>query len=343
MKVGIDLSKMHSFSSNRGIGFYTNYLIDALKDNSEIELEVIKDGKQIPRIDLIHYPFFDFFRSTLPIIKKYPTIVTIHDVIPLVFPKEYPPGIKGRINFQKQKIALKSVKAIITDSISSKKDLIKYLKLNPKLIYPIHLAPSLNYKKIEKSKIEAAVKKYSPPKKFALFVGNVNWNKNLVNLTKACIDSNLDLVLVGSGFENRANLNHPELKSFKIFLDKFSNNKKIHVLNFVSADELSTLYTLASVLLLPSFYEGFGLPILEAQTYGVPVITSKTSSMPEVVGDGGVLVDPYDTSSIQKAIYDILNIKALRNKLIKKGYENVKKYSWDKVALETIKVYRQVI
>ncbi len=345
IKVGLDISRMNPLSLNRGIGYYTRNLFESLKNISNLEVLLIEDQNQIREdLDLIHYPFFDFFSSTLPLKKSSPTIVTIHDVTPLVFPKHYPAGIKGRINLERQKLSLRSVKAVITDSLSSKFDIKKTLKVAEDKIFPIYLAPAKKFKSIDDQQRLKLVKiKYDLPESFALFVGNINWNKNLLNLTEGCLDSGTDLVLVGSAFGTRNSLSHPELASFKLWLEKYSTNPKVHILDNYPEDEIVEIYNIANVLLLLSFYEGFGLTILEAQACGTPVITSNTSSMPEVAGEGAALVDPENVNEISSAIESIISNKSLKENFMKRGFKNIKRFSWDKTALLTAEVYERVL
>lgn len=345
MKVGIDISKLHAWNKKRGIGFYTRYLVDSLKKYTETEVILIEDGGQKRAVDILHYPFFDLFRHTLPLIKRIPTVVTIHDVTPLIFPRHYPLGFKGAFNFYLQKLSLKNINAVITDSRSSKKGIVEYLGVDEKKIFPVYLAPAERFKKIEnKDLFKKNKSKYKLPNRFVLYIGNVNWNKNLINMAQACEELGVNLVLVGSGFEATGkNLNHPELASYQQFLKHFSSLPNIHILGFIPDDDLAVILNLSESLLLPSFYEGFGLPILEAQACGVPVITGNTSSMPEVAGEGALLVDPENVENIKAAISGLLKQDNLRNNLIRKGFENVKKFSWEKVARETLDVYQKVL
>lgn len=343
MKIGINIHGMNRLNKGRGVGFYTENLIKSLKKYSNQEVEVI-DTEGAINVDVMHYPFFDFFRPTLPINKRFPTVVTIHDVTPLVFPEHYPPGIKGKLNFFNQKFALRNIKAIITDSENSKNDICKYLNIKSSNIFPIYLAPDDSFKlMMDKNKLEKVRNKYNLPKKFMLFVGDVNWNKNLINLTQACLDANTDICFVGKSFTNSPTLEHPELKSFKLFKQQFLNNPLVYILGFIEQNELVYIYNLAKGLLLPSFYEGFGLPILEAQACGVPVITGNISSMPEVAGKGAIFVNPKDIKEITNAIKNLLEDESLRRKLIKNGFENIKRFSWEKVAKDTLAVYEKVI
>lgn len=341
MKIAISNLPLKTGHQIRGIGYYTQKLIEGLKKKSDIEIQEFSNISEVKNADIIHYPFFDFFQKTLPLNKKFPTVVTIHDIIPLIFPKYYPPGIKGSINNFFQRISLKNVKAIITDSESSKIDIEKILRVNPRNVFSVPLAvldkclTIKNQKKLNKIK-----EKYKLSDKFVLFIGNVNWNKNILNLTKASLDAEINIVLIGKDFDNKKDLNHPEKKSYKDFLEKYENNPMVRRLGFVSDDDKNILITLANSLLLPSIYEGFGLTILEAQVCGTPVITSNVSSMPEVAGDGALFVDPYNIEEIKEAILRIKNDQHLRKDLINKGFKNIKRFSWEKTIEQTLQVYQ---
>ncbi len=337
MKVAYCVSTLKSGHKDRGIGSYTKSLLSKLKDIMEVqEFEKIDE---VTNTDVVFYPFFDLFKASLPLKKRYSTVVMIHDVIPLLFPKFYPAGVKGKINLYRQILSLGSVSAVVTNSEVSKRDIAKYLKIDLGKIYPIFLAAGDQFKKIsDKNSLNKVKLKYKLPDRFVLYVGGVNFNKNILNIAEACKRAGVNLVLVGSGFSNRDSLNHPELKSFAQFIKNYSNDSQIHILGFVPDEDLVSIYNLADMLLLVSFYEGFGLPILEAQACGVPVITSSVSSMPEVAGDGAILVDPENVSSISEAIMSVNKNEKLRKELVVKGFLNNKKYSWDKSAKETFEV-----
>lgn len=348
MKIAFDTTPLHSGHKTRGIGSYTYNLLNELKKSSAIEVVEFKSIKQVHDVDLVHYPYFDLFFYTLPIKKKFSTIVTIHDVTPLIFPKHYPRGLKGLINFKLQKYALKNVDAVITDSYSSKKDIEKYLGVKSTKIFPIHLAIDSEYRVIPGQELRGTRDKYNLPDQFAIYIGNVNWNKNIVGIYKACKQVGMNLVLVGSAFEqNNQDLNHLEMSSYKEFLELSKNDSSVIKIGYVEKKELVEILNLASMLLMPSHYEGFGLPILEAQACGVPVITGNISSMPEVStsprlrGASAVLVDPYSVEEIAQGMKKLEDRK-LKIEIIKKGFENIKRFSWEKTARETLEVYKKV-
>lgn len=344
MKIGIDISNMHNLSRKRGIGFYAENLYKSLRNYTNEEVVLIEKKVNSPAVDILHYPFFDFFRITLPFSRKIPTVVTIHDVIPLLFPEHYPPGLKGRFKNAIQRLSLKNVKAVITPSKSAKNDAVKILNLDPKKVFPVYQATSDSFKKItDANRLKNSLKKFNLPERFVLYSGNVNWNKNLLNIAEASLKADIDLVMVGSGFDSEIKNVHPELKDYSLFMEKYSNNPKIHILGFVTNDELVCLMNSSSAVLLPSFYEGFGFSIVEGQACGVPVVTSDLASMPEVAGQGAILVNPQDSDEISEAIKKAAFDDELRNNLIKQGYENVKRFSWEKTAKETLEVYKYVL
>jgi len=329
----------------RGIGSYAKNLITEFKKNSEVILEEISSFDEVSsKMDLIHIPFFDLFFRTLPGNLVKPTVVTIHDVIPLVFPNHYPPGFKGKLRLQFQKHALKNVSSIITDSECSKKDIAKYLNVSSDKIHVTLLAASSDFKVIKDKKILSKVQnRYKLPERFTLFTGSTNWNKNISTIAEASLAADIEVVFVGKSFEERQNLNNAEMKSFKQFLAKFEFHPSIHILGYVPTEDLIPIINLATVMLLPSHYEGFGLPILEAQACGVPVIAGNNSSMLEVAENSAILVDSNNLQQITESIKTIVNDKAVREKLIKAGFKNISRFGWGKCAKETLTIYQNIL
>ena len=198
MKVGIDLSPLEKGHRVRGIGSYTRNLFAWLNKIGPKSGLTVEELNPQSKYDLIHYPYFDLFFISLPWQPQTKIVVTIHDVIPLLFPNHYPPGIKGQIKFLIQKILLKQTKAVITDSQTSKNDIIKYLEYPAEKIFPIQLGIDSGFKQIKDLKFLASVqKKYHLPEKFVLYVGDINYNKNVPALVKACEKVAIPLVIVG--------------------------------------------------------------------------------------------------------------------------------------------------
>src|SRR5258708_7304365 len=149
MKVAINTSPLASIHKTRGVGFYTKYLVGELKKIKELEVQEFSHLDEVKEADIIHYPYFDLFFHTLRVHRKIPTVVTIHDVTPLKFPKHYPSGIRGKFKFLLQKNELKKVKAVITDSDASKKDIHSLLKLNEESIFVTYLAQAEHFRQIK--------------------------------------------------------------------------------------------------------------------------------------------------------------------------------------------------
>lgn len=354
MRVGINVSPLYSASSLRGIGYYTKNLLSYLKNETNIEVQEFDKLSEIKDTQLIHYPWFDFYFHTLPIIRKYPTVVTIHDVIPLVFPKQYPPGFKGEVNFFLQKLALSSCKFIITDSLVSKRDIIKYLRIEENKVVAIPLAVDSKYKILKDADLLKVKRKYNLPEQFLMYAGDANWNKNLPfliegfkQLIKIPEFNEAKLLLAGGVFlKNVEDIEHPELQSLKIFNKKIKEyqleNKVIRPGN-VSDDELIAFYNLTTAYVQPSIYEGFGLPILQAFACGAPVVSSNSGSLSEVGGNAALYFNPANLNQFISILIELLQDRSLQHKLSKLGFEQAGKFSWERTIKKTVEVYNLAI
>lgn len=351
MRIAFDISPLESGHKVRGIGFYTRNLTLELKniakktDWSLDEVNLQTREKQSTVYDLIHYPYFDLFFISLPFFKAAELVVTIHDVTPLLFPSDYPPGIKGKIKFEIQKFLLKKINAVITDTRTSKKDIAKYLGYPEDKIYPIYLGIDKQFVKIQNLKrCDQLRRKYNLPSKFVLYVGDVNPNKNLVRLAQACKIIGKTLVIVGKqAIVEDFNGKHAEMKMWVEFLSKYKSDPDVRRLGYIKGEELVGLYNSASVYCQPSLYEGFGLPVLEAMACGCPVVCAKTPALEEIAGDAALFANPYSSRDIASKLSDILERPKIKNTLVTKGYKNIQRFSWKKCALETLDVYKRVL
>lgn len=354
IKVAFDASPLKNGHKTRGVGSYTKNLLEKLKARDEAEIIEFSDLRTVKEADLIHYPWYDLFFNTLPIKKKFPTVVTVHDVMPLIFPAQHPVGVKGKINFYLQRYSLLGCKSIITISETSKKDVIKYLKVPSEKISVIAEAANESFRMLSISEKIRVKNKLKLPDKFILYVGDANFVKNLpvlINsfseLVKEAKFKDVKLVLVNGVFLKKVdNIDHPELASLKLVNKLISeNNLEESVLRVgqIELEDLVGIYNLASVYVQPSLYEGFGLPVLEAFACGCPVISSNAASLPEVGGDAAIYFDPQNISQLTKILNEVLEDKSLQNKLSNIGLNQAKKFSWERVADETIKVYQKAL
>jgi len=230
-------------------------------------------------------------------------------------------------------------KKIITVSNFSKKELINLYKINKEKILVTHGAvPELQ--ETNEAFDLMTLEKFNICKPYFFCVGSNRPRKNIIGVMKAfrlfLEKTKLNYLLVITG------------KIDKRFLDLTGEIKKngmkdsVILTDFVGSKEKVSLYKKSKALLFPSFYEGFGLPILEAQSLGVPVLTSNVSAMPEVAGKSALFVDPYDTEDIMRGMEKIVFDETLRKELIQKGYENLKRFSWKKSAKKLIGLLGQV-
>lgn len=352
MKIAIDVSPLQTDHKVRGVGFYLENLKNALvKYFPENNYVFFEWGDKLPKdLDLVHFPYFEPFFLALPIYKKYKTVVTVHDLTPIVFPSAFPRGIKGQIKWQMQKFSLRKANAVITDSNSSKNDIIKFTGIPSTKIHVVFLAAGEQFRVLDHSSSILDLKaKYNLPEKFVLYVGDVTPNKNLPRLLAAVVEADVPLVMVGKSlvsenYDSNNPWNHDLNRVQDIIKEQKTKNKdQIIRLGFVPTEDLVSIYNLATAFVMPSLYEGFGLPVLEAMACGCPVITTKEGSLNEVAGDGAFYVDAYDVKSIKIGIEKVFNDENLRKELSEKGLKNARRFSWKKTAKDTLKVYKQIL
>src|SRR3989344_7955901 len=294
------------------------------------------------KLDVLFVP-----AHTLPIIHKpgLKTVVTVHDLGPEYLPKMH--QLKQQLYLKYiTKYQLTSATKLIAVSKATKEDLVKKVGIDPKKVEVVY--EGFN-KELTRDRQQATddIKVYG---KYYLFVGTVQPRKNLERIIKAfsviarsgttkqsqrkgllrfARNDEINLVIVGSkGWLSNEIYDLPR---------KLGIRKRVKFLGHVPDEKLSALYSGAEALLFPSLFEGFGLPILEAQACGCPVITSNLSSMPEVAGKGAILVDPYSVDDIVKGM-ERLRITDYKQKLTKAGFKNIKRFSWEKAARETLAV-----
>ncbi|HWY80310.1 MAG TPA: glycosyltransferase family 1 protein [Candidatus Sulfotelmatobacter sp.] len=348
MKIAIDVSPLQSGHKVRGVGFYLSYLKKALLEYypSNEYLFFEQETEIDNSVDVVHYPYFDPFFLTLPFAKRHKTVVTVHDVTPLVFSEHFPAGIKGKLRWQMQRFNLQRVDGILTDSEISKKDIEKITGISSQKISVAYLAAGEEFRKFNRDdpSLKAIKKKYNLPEEFVLYVGDITWNKNVPRLLEALQKVAIPLFMVGKSLvatnfdrENRWNSDLIEVQRVA------ARNKNVHLLGFIPTEDLVRLYNLASVFVFPSVYEGFGLPIIEAMQSGCPVIISHEGCMPEVGGDAVAYFDGYQTESLINSLKKVLNSQKLQKELSEKGLEQAKKFSWKKTAEKTIEAYKKVV
>ncbi len=282
--------------------------------------------------DIYHYPHFD-----LPFGLNIPSVITIYDLKYIKIPGLFYRKAKFKSWLMKtiMRNSLRQVRKVITLSKSSKEDIVNIFNVAPDKIEVIYAACDPSYKVIS-SPLDFVLKKYQIQLPFLLFVGEIRPHKNLVNLIKVFKNikyKNYALVIVGKTYRN---YREPFTLVAKLGLDN-----RVRFLGYVPKMDLVSIYNAATLFILPSLYEGFGLPVLEAMACGTPVVTSNISSLPEITGDAAILIDPYDKDSIIDSIESILDSPSLRQTLRERGLKRVQDFSWSMVAEKTIKLYKE--
>ncbi|MFA5127877.1 MAG: glycosyltransferase family 1 protein [Patescibacteria group bacterium] len=295
--------------------------------------EIIKREK----VDLMHFPHWN-----IPLFYKGKFIVTIHDLLLLHYPTRAASTL-GPISYFFKSIAHKIIlrhaiyysKKIIAPSEFTKNDILKNFKVKPEKIIVTLLAPMPAITQM--ADIDLKIQ-YKITKPYILYVGVAYPHKNLEGLLEAwkifCADHGNIYQLVLAGRKN----------FFYERLEKMAENiDGVIFTGFVPDDDLPTLYQHASLYVFPSFYEGFGLPPLEAMTYGVPVTSSNTTCLPEILGQAAAYFDPRDPSDMADTIWRCLIDSELRATLNKNGTQLIHNYSWKNTARATLDVYINVV
>lgn len=265
-------------------------------------------------------------------------IVTIHDVIYKRYPQYFTK--KTILNLQ---IAFwmvsKKAHYIIANSETTKNDIIKFLKIPESKIKVIYLGVDDNFKIIkDKDLLNKIDEKYGLTKNFILSMGTLEPRKNILTILRAFYKTkarnNYKLILVGKrGWF---------FKEIFRLINQLKMEKYVKYLGYVDDVDLPLILNLASLFVYIPFFEGFGLPVLEAMKCGVPVITSNVSSIPETINGAGVLVSPTNIDELAQEIDLILENEKLRQNMISKGLKQAQKYSWEKAANQIIELFNSI-
>lgn len=312
------------YSSGKHGGFYEKYYIPNELSKSHV--------------DLYHIPQngigFDFDTEI-------PTIVTIHDLIPYIMPDTVGKNYLDRFLRDMPNIIANS-SGILTVSEYSKKDILKFFSSYPEdKIFVTPLAANNNFKPLNKNKCKLFVENtYGVKAPYILYIGGFSLRKNALGLIKAFIKVYKDLdkpykLLIGGPLRD-------EGEKLLTFIKENNMDDKIIFCGYIEDIFLPILYSGCDVFVYPSFYEGFGLPPLEAMSCKAPVITSNLTSIPEVTKDSAILIDPYKINELEESLVTLLNDENLKAELSQKGYLRSLEFTWKKTAQTTLEVYKQL-
>jgi glycosyltransferase involved in cell wall biosynthesis len=290
------------------------------------------------RADLFHAPHY-----VLPLLTPCPSVVTVHDVIHLLFPQYLPSQFAS--HYARFMIGRALVKAslVMTVSKASKRDLLGFFDVDEAkiLVIPNGIDPSMT-RELTAEEIERVRRRFQIAGRTALFVGNIKPHKNVERLIAAFAKvredpafDDLTLIVVGDEISK-----YPSLRRT---VERHRVRAQVRFFGYVPEMTLVALYRAADVFVFPSLYEGFGFPPLEAMANGTPVVTSKISSLPEVVGDAALTVDPYNVDEIADAMKRILTDPVLRKELVASGRKRSDLFSWEKAVAEVHAAYMRVL
>ena len=372
MKIGFDAKR--AFSNNTGLGNYSRdsiRILGSFYPNNEYHLYTPK-GKPNPRLSFLenqaqyhvhtptsflHNAFSGIWRSVIlskqlqkdeieiyhGLSHELPkgiektnikTVVTIHDLIFIRYPNLFK-TIDRKIYFYKFLHACQIADHIIAVSQQTKKDIMEFFSIPTNKITVVYQGCNQAFQsEVSSQGKEAIQNRYHLPENYLLYVGSIEERKNLLTLLKSIKNTNDQLVIIGEG------------KQYKKQCLQFINENKIshrtHFLSGLSLTEMAAIYQSAEMMIYPSIFEGFGIPILEALFCKTPVITSKGGCFIESGGTDSCYINPLDESELTQAINQIQSNKRLKEKMITSGYQHAQNFTDDKIAKNLMNIYQSL-
>jgi len=283
------------------------------------------------RLDVLHCPL-----NVAPAYTGAPTVLTVHDIAFERFPDHYPSGQRRYLSTM-TKLSARSATEIIAVSAATRDDLIEFYAIDPDRISVVPNGVEAAFRRHTPDELAAFRQANDLPEQYLLFVGTLQPRKNLDGLLRAyaLVAERIEWPLVvigGAGW-----LYTP----IQRLVRRLGLDDRVRFAGYVEPSELPAWYAGATIFALPSHYEGFGLPVIEAMASGTPVITSTTSSLPEVAGDAALLVNPASPVAIARAILQLAEDEQLRRELAERGLHRAGGYSWRQTAASTYAVYQR--
>lgn len=287
--------------------------------------------------DLIFFPNLNFFQTKLPY------VITAHDLSYKIFPDFFSKKMRSWHRAVQPERKFREARAVLCPSESTKRDLIHLYNLLPSKIHVTPLAASSENKIMPGDSEQTPIidGRPSTAKPYLLSLATLEPRKNQLTVIKAfekyrdTAKDEIDLVLAGAvGW-----MAEPIIRAAQ--KSRYAQN--IRLIGYVPEAAKGELYCQAELFIFPSFYEGFGLPILEAMSYGIPTITSQTGALPEVTADAALLVDPFNINDLCAAISELRRSEPLRRTLRERGLKRARVFSWEKTAGRTLKVFHDII
>jgi len=289
------------------------------------------------RLDLFHATHY-----VVPPLYRTRAVVTIHDIIHVLYPQFLPN--RAALLYARVMIgrAMRRADRIITVSFNSKRDLVDYFGISPARIDVIYNGVAKRFREdVTPEEKQHVATKYGLPRPYLLFLGGEKPHKNVRNVLRAFAEASREsalphaLVLAGPMPANKSRV--------EALIQGLDLSTRVFRPGIVPEEDLPGLFGGSEALLYPTLYEGFGLPVVEAMACGVPVLTSSTSALQEIAGGYALLVDPMDVSAIAKGISEIATNAERRAELVALGRRRAADFSWDRAAAQTLKVYAEAL
>jgi len=293
---------------------------------------------------LVHVPHLSWLPQRWPC----PYVVTVHDLLDHMYRAHNGSGFRRTLRFHMTRRALKNAARIFAVSQFTKSEVQNLFGIDGVRIEVVYNAidPRFLTGHATDADRQMLAERYQITYPFLLYAGRISPHKNIVRIIEAFaalkaelakqeLFHDLKLIIIGDELSK-----HPDLRRTVV---RGGVQNDVRFMGFVPIDVLRIFYDLAKIFVFPSLYEGFGLPPLEAMAHGTPVLTSNTSSIPEVVGNAAVLVNPENLFEMMRALQRVLLDQPLRERLRCAGYEQVKKFSWDRSVAEVLAGYREVV
>jgi len=315
-------------------------IIEPKTNNSSIKNSIWRSKKILREDTFNKLDIYHGLSNELPIgisKTKVKTILTIHDLIFFRFPQLYKP-IDRKIYLFKLKKSSKEADKIIAISKQTKTDIVDFLNINPDKIDIVYQGcNNIYFNKIEDQGKNRIKKKYSLPNEFILNVGTIEPRKNAFLLVKAIYNSkiNTNLVIIG----RKTNY----LSLIKAFIEEKNMQKQVKILHNVEFEDLPAIYQSAKIFVYPSYFEGFGIPIIEAFNSNVPVITSDIDIFKEVANDAALFFKNNNVNSLTEKLIFLLNNKEEQQKYVDLGNKRAVFFEGQKIADDLINVYKSVL
>lgn len=284
------------------------------------------------RLDLFYSPDF-VLPPTLPGTRA---VLTVHDLSFLHYPDHFVPKLVRYLSLVVPR-SIARADRVLADSEATRHDLVQFLGVNPEKIEVLYSGVDPRFRpQPEPEERERLNERYglSQSQPYILSVGTLQPRKNYVGLIRAFVNLECDQVLAIAG--GRGWLYQNALAEAK------AHGDRVRILGFVDDEDLPALYRGASLFVFPSFYEGFGLPVLEAMACGTPVVCSDVSSLPEIAGDAALLVDPNDQVALTEAMARALEDESLRRKMVDRGLEQAAQFTWERAARQLLAVFAEL-